>query len=137
MKICIVSDFMYVLGTPCFITSNPKQNESFVQRDSWGDVFGWVEDFFLGGGGQGKRNSRTRTTESFSEDDTSLQTDPRGPGQTRTLLKFRQPRRPLPHIEDSEGSVTPRSTTDSTEQWAWCFMYMWFMLHVISVICLV
>jgi hypothetical protein len=26
-------------------------------------------------------------------------------------------RRPSPHIEDGEGAVTPRSTTDSTEQW--------------------
>jgi hypothetical protein len=32
----------------------------------------WI--FFLGGAGEGTRNSRTRTTESFSQDDTSLQT---------------------------------------------------------------
>jgi hypothetical protein len=46
-------------------------------------------------------------------------------------------RRPLPHTEDScEGAAAPRSTTDSTEQWVWCLMHMWSMLHVISVICL-
>ena len=33
-------------------------------------------------------------------------------------------RRPLPHTKDSEGSAAPRSTTDSTEQWVWCIMYM-------------
>jgi hypothetical protein len=26
-------------------------------------------------------------------------------------------RRPSPHIEDGEGTVAPRSVTDSTEQW--------------------
>jgi hypothetical protein len=26
-------------------------------------------------------------------------------------------RRPSPHIQDGEGAVTPRSVTDSTEQW--------------------
>jgi hypothetical protein len=46
-------------------------------------------------------------------------------------------RRPVPHIEDSEGASAPRSVTDSTDQWLWCFIHMWFMLHVISVICLV
>ena len=29
-----------------------------------------------------------------------------------------------PHTSDSEGSDTPRSVTDSTEQWVWCIMYM-------------
>jgi len=45
-------------------------------------------------------------------------------------------RRPVPYIEDSEGTPAPRSVTDSTEQWVWCFMHMRFMLQVISVICL-
>jgi hypothetical protein len=45
--------------------------------------------------------------------------------------------RPVPHIEDSAGTVVPRSTTDSMKEWVWCFMHMRFMLHVISVICLV
>ena len=46
-------------------------------------------------------------------------------------------RQPVHHIEDSEGAAVPRSVTDSTEQWVWCFMHMRFMLYVISVICLV
>jgi hypothetical protein len=37
-------------------------------------------------------------------------------------------RRPVPHIEDSEGVDVPHSTTDSTEQWVWCFMHLWSML---------
>jgi hypothetical protein len=45
-------------------------------------------------------------------------------------------RRPLPRTEDREGPGTPRSVTDSTEEWVWCLMYMRSMLHVISVICL-
>jgi hypothetical protein len=38
----------------------------------WGDVLGrlWMV-FFLGGSGEGKRNSRARTTEAFLQDDTS------------------------------------------------------------------
>ena len=46
-------------------------------------------------------------------------------------------RRPVLHTEDSEGDAVPRSVTDSTEQWVWCFMHMRYMLYVISVICLV
>jgi hypothetical protein len=46
-------------------------------------------------------------------------------------------RQPVPHIQDSEGVVVPRFVTDSTEQWVSCFIHMWFMLHVIFVICLV
>jgi hypothetical protein len=46
-------------------------------------------------------------------------------------------RRSVPRVEDSEGTAAPRSVTDSTDQWVWCFMHMRFMLHVISLICLV
>jgi hypothetical protein len=42
--------------------------------------------------------------------------DPRCPGQTRVMFKFRQPD-DLFHTEDSEGAVAPRSVTDFTEQW--------------------
>jgi hypothetical protein len=52
-------------------------------------------------------------------------------------VKTSTTRRPVPHIQDSEGDAAPHSGTDSTEQWVWCFIHMWFMLHVISVICLV
>ncbi len=49
-------------------------------------------------------------------------------------------RRPVPRIEDSEGSDAPRSVTDYTEQWGWCFIHIRSMLlHVICllyVICL-
>jgi len=63
--------------------------------------------------------------------------DPRYPGQTRVMLGLSTTRQPVHHIEDSEGTDVPRSVTDSTEQWVWCFMHMRFMLYVISVICLV
>jgi hypothetical protein len=43
--------------------------------------------------------------------------DPRLPWAERVLLGLRQPRRPSPHIEDGQGSVAPRSVTDSTDQW--------------------
>ncbi len=46
--------------------------------------------------------------------------------------------RPVPHTEDSEGTDVPRSTTDSTEQWVWCFMYMWSMLlYIICLLCVI
>ncbi len=55
---------------------------------------------------------------------------PRYPGQTRCAVRASTTRRPVPHIDDSEGSVVPRSVTDSTEQWVWCFY-----AHVVYVIC--
>jgi hypothetical protein len=49
-------------------------------------------------------------------------------------------RRPVPHLEDGGGADAPRSVTDSTEQWVWCFMHMWSMLLyvgcLLNVICL-
>ena len=63
--------------------------------------------------------------------------DPRCPGQCTCAVQTSTTRRPVPHIEGSEGTDAPRSVTDSTEQWVWCFMHIRFMLHVISVICLV
>ncbi len=62
---------------------------------------------------------------------------PRRPGKCTYDVQVSTTRRPVPHIEDSSRTATPRSATDSTEKWVWCFMHMWFMLHVISVICLV
>jgi hypothetical protein len=122
----------------------------------------WI--FFLGGWGRGRGRDRASTAESFSQDDTHFQTVPffmlyyiliSGGFATVCFRSSRKvsstsmswtdtytfqsstTRRPVPLIEDSEGTDTPRSTTDSTTQWVWCFMHMWFMLHVISVICLV
>ncbi len=43
--------------------------------------------------------------------------DPRSPWADTFAVRLRQARRPSPHIEDGEGVVTPRSATDSTEQW--------------------
>ncbi len=63
--------------------------------------------------------------------------DPQCPESVRVLFKVWTTRRPVPHIQDSEGDTSPRSFTDSTEQWVGCFIHMWFMLHVISVIFLV
>ncbi len=62
---------------------------------------------------------------------------PRRTGQSTCAVQALTTRLPLPRIEDGEGPDEPRSTTDSTDQWVWCFTHMWFMLHVISVICLV
>ena len=58
-------------------------------------------------------------------------------GRHACVVQVSTTRRPVPRIDDSEGVDVPCSVTDSTEQWVWSFMYMWFMLHVISVICLV
>ncbi len=104
-----------------------------------------MDVFFLGGSGEGKRNSRARAAETFSQDDTSskqscvyviyymlnsggfaaacLQTiakgvlDPRFPCADSCVVQASTTRRPSPHIEDDEGAVAPRFVTDSTEQW--------------------
>jgi hypothetical protein len=59
--------------------------------------------------------------------------DPWYPGQCTCAVQdfsiFDNPSTCSTH-EDSEGAAVPRSVTDSTEQWVWCFMHMWFMLHV-------
>ncbi len=101
--------------------------------------------FFLGGVGEGKRKSRSRPDETFSQDDASskhpwmyviyymlrsggftspcLQVivkgvlDPRLPWSDTCAVQASTTRRPSPHIEDGEGAVAPSSATDSTEQW--------------------
>ena len=120
-----------------------------------------VDFFFLGGRGRRRGLTRVSTSESFSQKTRgckqshflcyilyieqwgfrysmcqTITNDPRSsmawaecPVQVGTV------RRPLPHTEDSEGVVAPRSTTDSTEQWVWCIMnmslcYMLFQLYV-------
>ncbi len=98
-----------------------------------------MDVFFFGG------DSRARNVETFSQDDTSskhpcvyvtynmlssggftvacLQVitkgvlDPRLPWTDTCVVQVSTNRRPSPHIEDGEGFVTPRSTTDSTEKW--------------------
>ena len=101
--------------------------------------------FFFGGAGEGKRNSRARNAETFSQDDASSKQscvyviyymlssggfaatclevitkgvlDPRLPWADTCVLQASTARRPSPRIEDGEGAVDPRSVTDSTEQW--------------------
>ncbi len=93
--------------------------------------------------GEGKRNSRARNAETFSQDDPSskqpyvyvifymlisggfaaacLQTivkgvlDPRLPWADTCARQVSETRRPTSLIEDGEKVVAPRSTTDSTE----------------------
>ena len=105
--------------------------------------FGRLLIFFFGGEGEGKRNSRARNAETFSQDDASskqpcvyviyymlssgsfaaacLQAiakgvlDPRLPWSDTCALRASTTRRPSPRIEDGEGVVAPCSTTDSTE----------------------
>jgi hypothetical protein len=43
--------------------------------------------------------------------------DPRCPGQTRALFKFRQPDYIFHTLKTVKVAATPRSVTDSTEQW--------------------
>ena len=113
-----------------------------VRRSLDGEAFwvgcGW---FFLGGRGRGKGNSRSRTTESFSQDDTRFRTSlfyviyyiftvgfrfsmcqTIANGAQRSSMPWAvcavqvgTSRQPRAHTEDSEGTVAPRSTTDSTE----------------------
>jgi hypothetical protein len=101
--------------------------------------------FFWGGRGRGIGIPGRRTAETFSEDDTSskqpwvyviyymlssggftavcLQTitkgvlDPPLPWGDTCVVEASTTRRPSPHIEDGEGVVVARFTTDSTEQW--------------------
>jgi hypothetical protein len=95
---------------------------------------GW---FSLGGVGEGMR--RLQGTFSMVCFFSGRREFPNSPctGQSTCAVQALTTRRPLPRIEDSEVPAEPRSSTDSTDQWVWCFMHMWFMLHVISVICLV
>jgi hypothetical protein len=60
------------------------------------------------------------------------------PWSDMCVVQVSTTRRPLPRTQDSEDCdpVVPRTDTDSTDQWVWCLMHMWSMLHVISVICL-
>jgi hypothetical protein len=97
---------------------------------------------FLGGWGRGRGDSMTHSSWFvFSLGDTSFRTTllcyllyilnsggfvssssdhhegvpgPRRPGQRTCAVQASTTRRPVPHIEDSEGSDTPRSVTDST-----------------------
>ena len=100
--------------------------------------------FFLGGTGEGKRNSRARAVETFSQDDASSKQPclcyilyveqwgfhcsmssghcEGGPRSSivlgrHVLCSNFDTRRPSPRIEDGETVVAPRSATDSTEQW--------------------
>ena len=101
--------------------------------------------FFFGGAGEGKRNSRAHNAETFSQDDASSKQpcvyviyymlsiggfaaacllaiakgvlDPRFPWTDTCAPRVSATRRPSSRIEDGEGSVAPRSATDSTEQW--------------------
>ncbi len=102
--------------------------------------------FFLGGGGEGKRNSRARLSRRFCRT-TRVPNRPMlyiiyfavevslphmssghregGPRSSISLCRHMccsasTTRRPSPHIEDGEGVVSPRSATDSTEQWVCC-----------------
>ena len=103
--------------------------------------------FFLGGAGEGKRNSRARNAETmrrcfagrcefqtacfmlyiiYCAVEVSLQhaKGHREGGPRSSIALGRHgccststARRPSPRIENSEGVVAPRSVTDSTEQW--------------------
>ena len=95
-----------------------------------GRHFGWVVDFFLGGVGEGKRNSRARLPRRFRrrrEFQTALlymlyiiysAVSPilDALGRHVRCSGFDNPSTES-HIEDGEGAAAPRSATDSTEQW--------------------
>jgi len=94
--------------------------------------------FFFGGAGEGKRNSRARNAETFSQDDASSEhpcvyviyymlssggftvaclqaiakgvLDPRLPWADTCAPQASTTRRPSSRIEDGEGAVAPRST---------------------------
>ena len=55
---------------------------------------------------------------------------PRCPGAGTCVVRASTTRRPGARIEDGEGAAAPRSATDSTEQWVWCFY-----AHAVYVIC--
>jgi hypothetical protein len=115
--------------------------------------------FFLGGEGEGKRNSRTRLPRRFRRT-TRVPNSPmlyiiyfavevslshmssghREDGPRSSIVMGRHmrcsvstTRRPSPRIEDGEGVVAPRSATDSTEQWVCCLCtcgLCWYVLYV-------
>ena len=137
---------------------------ALVRRSLDGEEFlGGLRIFFLGGRGRGRGLVRASTTESFSQETLGFkqshflcyilyieqwgfrcsmrQTIANGSRSSMPwaacVVQVGTARRLLPRTEDSEGPVAPCSSTDSTEQWVWCLIHMWSMLHVISVICLV
>jgi len=66
--------------------------------------------------------------------------DPRCPGQTCVMFKFRQLDdlfHTLKTVKVLLHLVPPQTPRSSAPGYQWCLMYMWSMLHVISVICLV
>jgi hypothetical protein len=116
----------------------------------------WVERgcFFLGGVGEGKRNSRVRLRRRFRRT-TRVPNSPvyviyyifrsggfrcsmssghheGGPRSSIDLDRHMHcsvstTRRPSPHIEDGEGVVALRSATDSTEQWFCTQLEVWVL----------
>ncbi len=100
----------------------------------------WVgRGCFSWGGGGGRESARARSTGSVAG---RLVISNNPIGQTRALFQVSTKRRPIPRTEDGEGAVTPRSTTDSTEQWVWCLCryglccYLLYVCYMyMSVIC--
>jgi hypothetical protein len=122
---------------------------ALVMRNLMGRHF-WVGCgcFFLGGRGRGRgtpghvMSSRFRKTtrvpnnpvyviyyymvnsggfaEAFFQTIVKGVLDPRCHGYRTCVVQTSTTRRPVPYIEDSEVSVAPPSTTDSTEQWVGC-----------------
>ena len=115
--------------------------------------------FFLGGRGRGRGGVRASTAESFSQDDSRFQTAPffyvlyyvlRSGGFRCSMLQdiakssldldalgrhvalfgLRQPVDLFHASTTVKGTAVPRSATDSTEQWVWCFY-----AHAVYVIC--
>jgi hypothetical protein len=100
-----------------------------------GDVLGRLWIVFFLGRERGRGNSMSRTTESFSQDDTSLRTSlfssTSTPWTDMCTVQVSTTRRPLPHTDHSEGAVAPRSVTDSTHGSVGMVSYV----HVVYVTC--
>ncbi len=149
----------------CLWQQNKKGRKPRAKNVTGRRTTSFFHIFFFGcffWAGRGRRNSRARTAESFSQDDASFRTAHfilynilSSGGFTAACVR---PSRTVPPILDDLdrhvcrssfdksttsstpwrqwGSAAPPSETDSTEQWVWCLIHMWSMLHVISVICL-
>jgi hypothetical protein len=116
-------------------------DNALVMEDLRGDILGWVVDFFLGGPGEGKRNSRARLPRCFRrttrvpnipvhviyyilrsgsfaaaclQDIVKGVLDPRLPWADTCAVQVSRTRRPSPRIEDGEGVVTPPRTPRSS-----------------------
>ena len=101
----------------------PRVRTLVMRKSWWGGVLGRLWMVFLGGVGGGIGNVRSRWAGSVFTGRNALLNSPIFSCYISYIEQWGF-LCTLPHTEDSEETAAPGSTTDSTEQWVWCLMYM-------------